>query len=182
MKRWNTLKIALSFFSVWGRRLWWWCDYAMTFMLRRVQLSQTLSMCPLQMKTERLRTRWSQKWAKSSKWHVEVKLGLYTKNDLHQVTFTIECGAWGKVRWSQKLLNISCCIFVSCVTLWTKPTKPTRPIRSSLSPPGTRGKCIRTERSWLTPIEFLKEASSQRGFWKKMILCEGKPLCALIEV
>ncbi|XP_053300334.1 uncharacterized protein LOC128459240 isoform X2 [Pleuronectes platessa] len=46
---------------------------------------------------------------------------------------------------------------------------------------GTRGKCIRTERSWLTPIEFLKEASSQRGFWKKMILCEGKPLCALIE-
>ncbi|XP_053300356.1 nuclear body protein SP140-like protein [Pleuronectes platessa] len=46
---------------------------------------------------------------------------------------------------------------------------------------GKRGKCIRTERSWLTPIEFLNEASSQRGFWKKMILCEGKPLCALIE-
>ncbi|XP_062263720.1 nuclear body protein SP140-like protein isoform X2 [Platichthys flesus] len=46
---------------------------------------------------------------------------------------------------------------------------------------GTRGKCIRTERSWLTPIEFLKEASSQRGFWKKIIFCEGKPLCALIE-
>ncbi|XP_060945637.1 nuclear body protein SP140-like protein isoform X2 [Limanda limanda] len=45
----------------------------------------------------------------------------------------------------------------------------------------TRGKCIRTERSWLTPMEFLKEASSQTGFWKRDILCEGKPLCALIE-
>ncbi|XP_060945639.1 nuclear body protein SP140-like protein isoform X1 [Limanda limanda] len=46
---------------------------------------------------------------------------------------------------------------------------------------GTRGKCIRTERSWLTPIEFLKEASSQKGCWRKDIVCEGKPLCALIE-
>ncbi|XP_060945635.1 nuclear body protein SP140-like protein [Limanda limanda] len=46
---------------------------------------------------------------------------------------------------------------------------------------GTRGKCIRTERSWLTPIEFLKEASSQKSCWKKDIVCEGKPLCALIE-
>ncbi|XP_053300332.1 nuclear body protein SP140-like protein [Pleuronectes platessa] len=46
---------------------------------------------------------------------------------------------------------------------------------------GTRGKCIRTERSWLTPIEFLNEASSQQSCWKKDIVCEGKPLCALIE-
>ncbi|XP_035037676.1 nuclear body protein SP140-like protein [Hippoglossus stenolepis] len=46
---------------------------------------------------------------------------------------------------------------------------------------GTRGKCIRTEKSWLTPMEFLKEASSQTGLWKKNIVCEGKPLCALIE-
>ncbi|XP_062263722.1 nuclear body protein SP140-like protein [Platichthys flesus] len=46
---------------------------------------------------------------------------------------------------------------------------------------GTRGKCIRTERSWLTPIEFLKEASDQQSSWKRDILCEGKPLCALIK-
>ncbi|XP_053300357.1 nuclear body protein SP140-like protein [Pleuronectes platessa] len=46
---------------------------------------------------------------------------------------------------------------------------------------GTRGKCIRTERSWLTPIEFLIEASSQQSGWKRDILCDGKPLCALIE-
>ncbi|XP_062263725.1 nuclear body protein SP140-like protein [Platichthys flesus] len=46
---------------------------------------------------------------------------------------------------------------------------------------GTRGKCIRTERGWLSPIEFLNEASSQQSRWKRDILCEGKPLCALIE-
>ncbi|XP_069380886.1 nuclear body protein SP140-like protein isoform X2 [Paralichthys olivaceus] len=46
---------------------------------------------------------------------------------------------------------------------------------------GTRGKCIRTERSWLTPMEFLKETSSQSDLWRKEIMFEGQPLCALIE-
>ncbi|XP_027141747.1 nuclear body protein SP140-like protein isoform X2 [Larimichthys crocea] len=46
---------------------------------------------------------------------------------------------------------------------------------------GSCGKSIRTEASWLTPMEFLKEASCQTGSWRKDIKCEGKPLGVLTE-
>ncbi|KAK7939835.1 hypothetical protein WMY93_003161 [Mugilogobius chulae] len=41
---------------------------------------------------------------------------------------------------------------------------------------------IRTDTSWLTPVEFVKEVSCQTDYtWKKDIKCEGKPLGELIE-
>ena len=43
------------------------CLYEDRFLLRRVEVPQTLRMCPLQMTRERLRTRRSQDRAKSSK-------------------------------------------------------------------------------------------------------------------
>uniref|UniRef100_A0A3Q1GV63 PHD-type domain-containing protein n=1 Tax=Acanthochromis polyacanthus TaxID=80966 RepID=A0A3Q1GV63_9TELE len=47
---------------------------------------------------------------------------------------------------------------------------------------GTCGKSIRTETSWLTPMEFTKEASCQTdASWRKDIKCEGEALSALIE-
>ncbi|XP_054463226.1 nuclear body protein SP140 isoform X2 [Anoplopoma fimbria] len=47
---------------------------------------------------------------------------------------------------------------------------------------GTKGKCIRTETSWMTPVEFLNEALSQKdASWKKDIKCEGEPISVLIE-
>ncbi|XP_042372292.1 nuclear body protein SP140-like protein [Plectropomus leopardus] len=49
-------------------------------------------------------------------------------------------------------------------------------------PPGTRGKSIRTETSWMTPDEFLREASCQTdASWRKDITCDGEPLSVLIE-
>uniref|UniRef100_A0AAY5JYU0 SAND domain-containing protein n=1 Tax=Esox lucius TaxID=8010 RepID=A0AAY5JYU0_ESOLU len=48
--------------------------------------------------------------------------------------------------------------------------------------PGTRGKSIRTERSWMTPMEFLRGGSVMADTtWKKDILCDGNPLSVLIE-
>ncbi|KAL7379492.1 hypothetical protein ABVT39_028271 [Epinephelus coioides] len=48
---------------------------------------------------------------------------------------------------------------------------------------GTRGKSLRTETSWLTPEEFVKEASrpDADATWRKDILYEGEPLSVLIE-
>lgn len=47
---------------------------------------------------------------------------------------------------------------------------------------GTRGKSIRTEKSWMTPEEFMKETSCQTdASWRKDITCEGEPLSVLIE-
>ncbi|KAM6905361.1 nuclear body protein SP140-like protein [Xenentodon cancila] len=47
---------------------------------------------------------------------------------------------------------------------------------------GTCGKSIRTETSWMTPVEFTKAASDQPDVsWKKDIDYDGKPLNALIE-
>ncbi|XP_028979097.2 uncharacterized protein LOC105010094 isoform X3 [Esox lucius] len=47
---------------------------------------------------------------------------------------------------------------------------------------GTRGKSIRTERSWMTPMEFLRGGSVMADTtWKKDILCDGNPLSVLIE-
>lgn len=47
---------------------------------------------------------------------------------------------------------------------------------------GTCGKSIRTETSWMSPVEFTKEASCQTdATWRKDIKWEGKPLCVLIE-
>ncbi|KAM7386540.1 hypothetical protein PAMA_009241 [Pampus argenteus] len=47
---------------------------------------------------------------------------------------------------------------------------------------GTCGKCIRTETSWMSPVEFMKEATMQTdASWKKDILWEDKPLSVLIE-
>ncbi|XP_059204937.1 nuclear body protein SP140-like protein isoform X2 [Centropristis striata] len=47
---------------------------------------------------------------------------------------------------------------------------------------GTKGKSIRTETSWMSPVEFVKEASlSTDASWRKDIQCEGEPLSVLIE-
>lgn len=47
---------------------------------------------------------------------------------------------------------------------------------------GTCGKSIRTETSWLTPMEFLEEATGQTdASWKKDIEWNGSPLSVLIE-
>ncbi|XP_049416672.1 nuclear body protein SP140-like protein isoform X11 [Epinephelus fuscoguttatus] len=48
---------------------------------------------------------------------------------------------------------------------------------------GTRGKSLRTETIWLTPEEFVKEAScpDADATWRKDILYEGEPLSVLIE-
>ncbi|XP_070779559.1 nuclear body protein SP140-like protein isoform X2 [Enoplosus armatus] len=47
---------------------------------------------------------------------------------------------------------------------------------------GTCGKSIRTETSWMSPMEFINEASRQKdASWRKDIECEGKPLGVLIE-
>ncbi|XP_034046826.1 nuclear body protein SP140-like protein isoform X2 [Thalassophryne amazonica] len=46
---------------------------------------------------------------------------------------------------------------------------------------GLRGKSIRTETRWMTPVEFVKEGLSQADVsWKKDILWDGKPLAMLI--
>ncbi|KAM9346464.1 uncharacterized protein ABDE67_013070 [Symphorus nematophorus] len=47
---------------------------------------------------------------------------------------------------------------------------------------GTCGKSIRTETGWLSPVEFLKEASCPPdALWRKDIKWEGKPLSVLTE-
>ncbi|XP_029014424.1 nuclear body protein SP140-like protein isoform X2 [Betta splendens] len=47
---------------------------------------------------------------------------------------------------------------------------------------GTCGKSIRTEMSWMSPVEFVEEASNQtKPDWERDIECEGRPLCALID-
>ncbi|XP_029997976.1 LOW QUALITY PROTEIN: nuclear body protein SP140-like protein [Sphaeramia orbicularis] len=47
---------------------------------------------------------------------------------------------------------------------------------------GILGKCIRTEKSWMTPVDFVKEVLCETDVsWKKDIICEGKPLGDLIE-
>ncbi|XP_035510583.1 nuclear body protein SP140-like protein [Morone saxatilis] len=48
---------------------------------------------------------------------------------------------------------------------------------------GTCGKSIRTETNWLTPVEFMKEASCPTdASWRKDIQWEGKPLSILTGV
>ncbi|XP_026212366.1 nuclear body protein SP140-like [Anabas testudineus] len=47
---------------------------------------------------------------------------------------------------------------------------------------GVYGKSIRTETSWMSPVEFVKKALSRTdASWKKDIKWEGKPLSVLIE-
>uniref|UniRef100_A0AAY4BVM1 Uncharacterized protein n=1 Tax=Denticeps clupeoides TaxID=299321 RepID=A0AAY4BVM1_9TELE len=47
---------------------------------------------------------------------------------------------------------------------------------------GTIGKCIRTERSWFTPEDFLREdVNLVNGLWRRDILSDGKPLSELLE-
>ncbi|XP_074511430.1 uncharacterized protein LOC141780196 isoform X2 [Sebastes fasciatus] len=47
---------------------------------------------------------------------------------------------------------------------------------------GTRGKSIRTETSWMSPVEFMKEASCPTdASWRKDIKYEGEPLSVLLE-
>lgn len=47
---------------------------------------------------------------------------------------------------------------------------------------GTRGKSIRTETSWMTPVEFMQEASCPPGSrWQTDIKCEEEPLSVLLE-
>uniref|UniRef100_A0AAX7VB15 SAND domain-containing protein n=1 Tax=Astatotilapia calliptera TaxID=8154 RepID=A0AAX7VB15_ASTCA len=47
---------------------------------------------------------------------------------------------------------------------------------------GTLGKSIRTETSWMTPVDFCKESGPTNVSWKKDIRWDGKPLSALMEV
>ncbi|KAK7884680.1 hypothetical protein WMY93_027803 [Mugilogobius chulae] len=48
---------------------------------------------------------------------------------------------------------------------------------------GTCGRSIRTDNAWMTPAEFVKEASCQTdSSWEKDIKCEGKPLGTFVEV
>uniref|UniRef100_UPI003AAA474F uncharacterized protein sp100.1 isoform X2 n=1 Tax=Centroberyx gerrardi TaxID=166262 RepID=UPI003AAA474F len=47
---------------------------------------------------------------------------------------------------------------------------------------GTCGKSIRTEKSWMSPVDFVKEGSSQPdASWMKDIQWEGKPLAVLLK-
>ncbi|XP_067315888.1 nuclear body protein SP140-like protein isoform X2 [Pseudorasbora parva] len=47
---------------------------------------------------------------------------------------------------------------------------------------GIRGKCIRTEKRWFTPQEFVKqEPTLTDGHWKRDILCHGKTLNFLLK-
>lgn len=46
---------------------------------------------------------------------------------------------------------------------------------------GTLGKSIRTETSWMTPVDFCKESGLTNFNWKKDIIWDGKPLSALME-
>ncbi|XP_072298751.1 uncharacterized protein [Eucyclogobius newberryi] len=47
---------------------------------------------------------------------------------------------------------------------------------------GTRGRSIRTETRWMTPVDFVREVSYQTdSSWKKDIRCEGKPLGELLQ-
>ncbi|XP_039681154.1 nuclear body protein SP140-like protein isoform X4 [Perca fluviatilis] len=47
---------------------------------------------------------------------------------------------------------------------------------------GTCGKSIRTETSWMTPVEFVNKASCQTsGCWRKDIKWEGEPIGVLLE-
>uniref|UniRef100_A0A3Q3MXP8 SP110 nuclear body protein, tandem duplicate 1 n=1 Tax=Labrus bergylta TaxID=56723 RepID=A0A3Q3MXP8_9LABR len=49
------------------------------------------------------------------------------------------------------------------------------------SPPGDCGKSIRTETSWMTPLEFVTWASHQTDpSWRRDIMWEGNPLCERI--
>lgn len=46
---------------------------------------------------------------------------------------------------------------------------------------GTLGKSIRTETSWMTPVDFCNESGLTNVSWKKDIRWDGKPLSALME-
>nr|XP_057904934.1 nuclear body protein SP140 isoform X2 [Doryrhamphus excisus] len=47
---------------------------------------------------------------------------------------------------------------------------------------GTSGRCIRTDTSWMSPVNFVKEAlGEEKTSWKKYILFQGDPLGVLIE-
>ncbi|XP_029294355.1 nuclear body protein SP140-like protein [Cottoperca gobio] len=47
---------------------------------------------------------------------------------------------------------------------------------------GNLGKSIRTETSWMSPVEFMKKGSCQTySSWRKDIKCEGEPISDLIE-
>ena len=89
--------------------------------------------------------------------HVEIYPGPYINIDLHQVA------SYRSTHEKAKYVYKLCLNFPS--------------------PPGYRGKSIRTETSWMTPVEFAKLASGQaESCWRKDIQWEGKPLGVLTEV
>lgn len=58
-----------------------------------------------------------------------------------------------------------------------------RNVQLSCSSSGTRGLSIRTEDKWMSPVEFVREATSQTdATWRKDIIYNEEPLNALIEV
>ncbi|XP_072224491.1 uncharacterized protein [Leuresthes tenuis] len=72
--------------------------------------------------------------------------------DRSQMTFTVTCGAVSGTLYKKRFAS------------------------------GTAGKSIRTETSWMSPVEFVKAASCQTdGSWKKDIKYDGKPLGDLTE-
>ncbi|XP_054615617.1 nuclear body protein SP140-like protein [Dunckerocampus dactyliophorus] len=47
---------------------------------------------------------------------------------------------------------------------------------------GTSGQCIRTNTSWMSPVNFVKKALGEENtYWKRDILFEGQPLLVLIQ-
>uniref|UniRef100_G3P0D4 Uncharacterized protein n=1 Tax=Gasterosteus aculeatus TaxID=69293 RepID=G3P0D4_GASAC len=85
---------------------------------------------------------------------------------------------WFERERSQKVREFWSCVFKDSI-LNQYPTL--RLLRNSLMD-GTRGKSIRTETSWMTPVEFLELALGRKdASWKKDIECEGKPLFVLIK-
>lgn len=87
--------------------------------------------------------------------HVKISLAYYTLNVLLQV--------------------------MSCHTPMLKQAALTNTYK--IFPLGTCGKSIRTDTGWVTPVDFVKDASCQTDVsWKKHIKCEGKPLGDLINV
>ncbi|XP_062340865.1 autoimmune regulator-like isoform X1 [Osmerus eperlanus] len=77
------------------------------------------------------------------------------------------------------------CLSSPSLSLFTLPVSP-HPSLSLLTPPcvcvpGTCGRSIRTEHSWMTPVEFLRVGSSSSDDWRRDIQCDGRPLCSLIE-
>lgn len=144
-----------------------------------------------------------------SKLPVALSLGPCIRNDLYQVKNTYAhcciCCSFIKKKGVLAVVANSYCMFPTlrfvpmslhlCIisvqfpsqtTHWTMSCLVGRWAKSLLfffHHPGTCGKCIRTETSWVTPVAFVEEALGQTDTaWRRDILWEGKPILELITV